>query len=77
MELFEAVPKALQDLAEAALTPEGAGQFLMTALELAGQYGEADPMPRLMQWTYPSTYPQEHSRPRAPWRSGGPGATGR
>ena len=52
MGLFGPPPSALQDLAEGISSPEGAGQFLMTALELAGQHGEADPLPRLIYWTY-------------------------
>lgn len=52
MELFEPPPQALRDLAAAALTPEGAAEFMMTAQTLAAEYGEADPLPRLMHWTY-------------------------
>ena len=52
MELFESAPAELVELAEKALEPGGSGPFLMKALELASQYGEADPQPRLGHWTY-------------------------
>ena len=52
MDLFGPVPEELQELAEKALTPGGNGAYLMKALELAGQYGDADRQPRLGHWTY-------------------------
>ena len=58
LDLFGEAPAELFELAKKALSPEGAAAFMMTAQQRASECGDADPVPRLLYWTFQTVGPE-------------------